>query len=155
MSGWEVELDSGPERPSREAIPAKIAEADFFSEELRRRDHGITIEFRYVLNSFLAAGKAANGLLWKHHKAAFAAWESSLQARDRDVLSVLREARNLALHEDGAALSTGQEPTYVPTPGSYLHTFKFCSSDGTVQCFPAVGVCKRSLALLRLAVEAV
>jgi hypothetical protein len=153
MANWLAQLDQAPRLPAKESALQKVREAEFFLEELRRRDRGSSIEFRYTLNAFMAPARAAQKFLRKHNEAGFDAWEASLQPRDRDVLSVLRAARDLAIHEDGASLVGNVEPTYVPTPGGHNHTFRLRSPDGTVQIMPAVNTCARSLALVRMAYE--
>lgn len=138
-----------PPQPKRDAALAKLREAEFFFSDLKLRDHGNPMEFRYVLNACMTAARAGHEFLWEADQAAYEAWERALPAADREVLFAVRKARNFAVHHDGAVIGSGQPFSHVPTPGDFKHTFHLEAADGTVRVIPAVSACSRYMGLLR------
>jgi hypothetical protein len=153
MAMTEPTLQSAPARNKREAAAWKRHEAEFFLPMLKQYDHGNSIEFRYVLNAFLAPVRTGHAFLRSAEPAPYQAWEAKLTIQDKEVLFIGRQARNLALHADGADIGQAETFSYIPTPGSYRHTFHLDRVDGTRVILPAVGVASRYLGLLTQALD--
>jgi hypothetical protein len=146
-------LLSAPPRDKREAALWKQREAEFFLPMLKQYDHQATIEFRYILNAFLAAVRSGHGTLRDGEKKQYEAWEAKLTPHDQEILYAARVARDLAIHEDGPSLGQSEAFSYIPTPGSYKHTLQLVRTDGTSVVLPAVGVASRYLGLLMQALN--
>lgn len=112
-------LLSAPPRDKREAALWKQHEAEFFLPMLKQYDHQATIEFRYMLNAFLAAVRSGHGILRDGGKKKYEAWEAKLTPHDQEILYAARAARDLAIHKDGPSLGQSEAFSYIPTPGSY------------------------------------